>query len=173
MEEGKPLLQQDPNAIPASSLPPPYSPTPQEGHVGGQYPPQAGTPYPPQAGSPYPPQYHPQSYGQPYPSTAPYQYSAPGYPQGPMGVPQGPILAQDVRFRESPVVCTCPYCGATGPTITEYVNGLMTWLSMGGLVLIGCWLGCCLIPLGIDACKDVEHKCPSCQRTVGVYRRVN
>ena len=42
-------------------------------------------------------------------------------------------------------------------TIVTRVNGLVTWGLVGGLFLIGCFLGCCLIPLFIDDAKDVEH----------------
>ncbi|RMZ93721.1 lipopolysaccharide-induced tumor necrosis factor-alpha factor -like protein [Brachionus plicatilis] len=42
------------------------------------------------------------------------------------------------------------------------IIGLATWLLSGGIALLGCIFGCCLIPFFIDACKDVEHYCPNC-----------
>lgn len=54
---------------------------------------------------------------------------------------------------EYPVQCVCPNCRNSIVTRTEKDIGLFTWLLVGGLILIGCWLGCCLIPLCVDACK--------------------
>ena len=58
-----------------------------------------------------------------------------------------------------PVQCTCPHCKQTVVTRIEKQSGLLTWLLIGILLLIGCWLGCCLIPLCVDGCK-VRHTKP-------------
>ena len=38
------------------------------------------------------------------------------------------------------------------------------------LCLLGCWLGCCLAPLCLDAHKDAYHRCTKCRKVVGVRR---
>ncbi|XP_022782537.1 lipopolysaccharide-induced tumor necrosis factor-alpha factor homolog [Stylophora pistillata] len=81
-------------------------------------------------------------------------------------------IVMGMRFFENPTAMTCPYCQATIVTATTYVSGTLTWIACGGVALMGGWLGCCLIPFCIDACKDVIHSCPNCSRQVGVYRRV-
>lgn len=55
----------------------------------------------------------------------------------------------------------------------RFVNGMLTWLAVGGIAFFGGIFGCCLIPFCIDGCKDVEHVCPNCKAVVGVYRRMN
>ncbi len=55
-----------------------------------------------------------------------------------------------------PARCVCPSCSQTILTRLEKQNGLLAWLLAGGLCLIGCWFGCCLIPFCVDACK-VRH----------------
>ena len=57
---------------------------------------------------------------------------------------------------ESPAQCVCPNCKNPIVTRTEKQSGLLTWLLVIGLFLIGCWFGCCLIPLCIDSFK-VRH----------------
>uniref|UniRef100_A0A1I8IXZ4 LITAF domain-containing protein n=1 Tax=Macrostomum lignano TaxID=282301 RepID=A0A1I8IXZ4_9PLAT len=37
---------------------------------------------------------------------------------------------------------------------------VLPWIACGGLALLGCWLGCCLIPFCIDGLKDDIHSCP-------------
>eukprot|EP01084_Bolivina_argentea_P090871 163654_1 len=61
----------------------------------------------------------------------------------------------------------CPTCNRITYTKIHYVNGLATWLSVGGLVVMQCWMGCCLIPLCIDGLKDVEHSCSQCGTFIG------
>ncbi|XP_064635781.1 lipopolysaccharide-induced tumor necrosis factor-alpha factor homolog [Lineus longissimus] len=114
-----------------------------------------------------PPQGQPQ-----YPAQGQPQYPAQGQP--PVAVQPGPavVIAQTLVFGEQPMTMQCPGCRATVTTSTSYTNGLLTWVAIGGICLFGCWLGCCLIPLCIDACKDVEHRCPNCQIVVGFYKRI-
>ena len=72
---------------------------------------------------------------------------------------------------EFPMQCTCPNCKQQIVTRTEKQNGLLTWLLVGGLCLIGCWLGCCLIPLCVDACK-VRHSQFSSQEIIDFVCRI-
>lgn len=82
------------------------------------------------------------------------------------GAPPGPTMQQPVHLgtpifipSEYPVRCICSSCGHTIVTRLEKQNGLLTWLIVGTLVLLGCWLGCCLIPFCVDGCK-VRHTNP-------------
>jgi lipopolysaccharide-induced tumor necrosis factor-alpha factor len=52
-----------------------------------------------------------------------------------------------------PVPCTCPYCHQSIVTRVEKSNGLVVWLAATGICLLGCALGCCLIPFFIDGIK--------------------
>jgi len=77
-----------------------------------------------------------------------------------------------VVFGERPAIIVCPYCRVQGLTQIDYEPGACTWLSVGGCVLCGLWLGCCLIPLCVDGLKDVVHYCGTCHHQVGKYRRL-
>lgn len=120
----------------------------------------------------------------PYPSAAPgyqppqsYQAPPPGmHPVGPTTTTTiisqpGPIIV-NMAFGESPVSMVCPHCQTHIITCTTYQDGTLTWLSAGALCLLGCWLGCCLIPFCLDGCKDVIHSCPNCHARLGSYRRM-
>jgi len=135
------------------SQPPPYE------QKGG---PMPQAPY----GQQPPPGQYPNQPG-PYPNTYP--------PPGPQPIYQPTVVVTTtnvVPMREFPVLTSCPHCRATITTSTRYETGLMTWLIAGILVLFGCWLGCCLIPFCVDACKDVIHTCPNCHQVVGSYKRL-
>lgn len=150
-----------------SDKPPPYSlpgyPPP------GQpaYPAQPGYP-PPQQGYPpaqpgYPP---PQGYGPPPPVGAQHTTTT--------VIQQQPttVVIGNAMYGESPVSMACPFCNATIVTSVSYSPGTLAWLACGGLILVGCWAGCCLIPFCVDAMQDAIHTCPNCRRQLGVYRRM-
>ncbi|WP_395241642.1 LITAF-like zinc ribbon domain-containing protein [Salmonella sp. s51933] len=75
-------------------------------------------------------------------------------------------------FPPTPVNMTCPHCQATIVTSTAYEPGVLTWLLCGGIALVGCWLGCCLIPFCVTDVQDCRHTCPNCQNFLGAYRRI-
>jgi len=144
--------------------------------------PQPGTtgynaPYNPQPNS-FPP---PNNFSQPpnnnispppYQATSPtYQANSPTY-QANIS-PVQPLMGLRPIWGEVPQRHTCQFCNNNIVTEVMYESGTMTWLIAGGLVLIGCWLGCCLIPFGIDGCKDVVHVCPHCHNTVGRKNRLS
>ena len=60
-------------------------------------------------------------------------------------------------------------------TVLRYKTGLFTWLLVGILCLFTfefCCCCCALIPLCINATKDVEHVHPVTGQVVGVYSRI-
>ena len=137
-----------------SDKPPPYQP--------GAYPPPAQPAYPQQPG--YPP---PQGYGQPPPPGAHTHQSTTIIQQQPTAVVVGSAV-----YGESPVSMVCPYCTATILTSVTYTPGTLAWLVCGGLILVGCWAGCCLIPFCVDGMQDAVHSCPNCRRQLGCFRRM-
>ncbi|PAA92246.1 hypothetical protein BOX15_Mlig024054g1, partial [Macrostomum lignano] len=141
---------------------------------GGSYPPQGGS-YPPQGGS-YPPQ------GQQYPVSSGYQ-AQPGYPPtsyAPGGgyapvvtaQPTTVVVMTNQNFRDVPVNTVCQFCNQQIITCIRFQDGLLTYLACVGICLIGCDLGCCLIPFCLDSCKDVVHTCPNCNHKLGKFSRV-
>ncbi|NXN89772.1 LITAF factor, partial [Bombycilla garrulus] len=115
----------------------------------------------------------------------PHPYPVPGAGQKPdvpqMGQPppanipvtvQTVYVQQPVVFYDRPVQMCCPSCNQMIVTRLSYNSGALTWLSCGGLCLVGCVAGCCLIPFCIDALKDVDHICPKCSALVGSYKRL-
>nr|XP_020664105.1 lipopolysaccharide-induced tumor necrosis factor-alpha factor isoform X1 [Pogona vitticeps] len=112
---------------------------------GGQVPPYPTQPYPPQPG--------------PMPGAPPVTVQA-VYVQNP------------VLFHDRPVQMTCPSCSKLIVTRISHNAGALAWLSCGGLCLLGCWLGCCLIPFCVDPLLDVDHSCPNCNALLGSYKRL-
>ncbi|XP_066305154.1 lipopolysaccharide-induced tumor necrosis factor-alpha factor homolog isoform X2 [Branchiostoma lanceolatum] len=185
--------QQQPGAYPPGQQPGTYPPQQQPG---AYPPPQPGQPgaYPPGPQQPgpgqpvvymtqppgpvqYPAQPHLATYPQPPPGG--YTPQGPGQPPAPPGTTvivsqPGVIVTSPQSFRTGyPVTCVCPTCHQTVQTRVDSEVGLITWLAMGGLFLVGCWAGCCLIPLCIDELKDARHSCPNCSTHLGTYDRVS
>lgn len=90
-------------------------------------------------------QVHPTTY---QPTAPPPPPPYPGYPMP--NIPR-PVCG------DYPVQCVCTNCHQNVLTRVEKKNGLLTWASVGGICIFGapfgCFLGCCLIPLCIDALK--------------------
>jgi lipopolysaccharide-induced tumor necrosis factor-alpha factor len=111
-----------------------------------------------------------------YPST--YVIAQPGRgPQhfvGPAGVTVAPTVTvvTIASLGPYPIQMQCSKCRAEIMTTTKSSTGLLTWILAGGLCLIGCWVGCCLIPFCIDGCQDVDHFCPNCRAHIGTYKRL-
>jgi len=100
-------------------------------------------------------------------------YAAPppaaGYPAPP---PATVVVSGQPQLSFEPTVVTCPHCQQNVQTQVNYETGLITWLSCGGLVLLGCWLGCCFIPMCVNELKDAQHSCPSCHKIIGLRKRM-
>ncbi|NP_001089805.1 lipopolysaccharide-induced TNF factor S homeolog [Xenopus laevis] len=91
---------------------------------------------------------------------------------------QPPVTVQTVYVQQAmtlydrPVQMCCRSCNSMITTRLEYSSGALAWLSCGGLCLLGCIGGCCLIPFCIDSLKDVDHYCPNCHSLLGCYKRI-
>merc|ERR1712002_358114 len=171
-----------------SDLPPAYNeavPPPGTAYPppGAAYPPPAAA-YPPPGAAypPPPPGSYPAQQGGAYPPPPPGVYVAqPGYGQQ-KGVPppgyqqvaggQTVVVIQSQIQSYQPVQTTCPFCQQTIMTRVRYESGGLTWLAAGGIALMGCWLGCCLIPFCIDEAKDAIHECPSCNKIIAKKSRL-
>lgn len=121
-----------------------------------------------------PPPYSPQS----APSAPPtYAEAIGGVP------PSSPFVAQRTWEKGPDIVTTvvpigadathmiCPHCRAeiisttrSEPSTLAYISGLI-------ICLLGCPLGCCLIPCFLKKCRDVHHTCPNCDAYLGGYSR--
>lgn len=120
-----------------------------------------------------------------FPSSSPYSNPAAGihapipppgpYAPPPGGVYQSPpvatqyvITTQSLIYGDVPLQCQCPNCHQVIVTRIEKRSGLVSWLACGGILLFGCWLGCCLIPFCVDSFK-VTRKEERCDRQWNNY----
>uniref|UniRef100_A0A7N9AYE4 Cell death-inducing p53-target protein 1 homolog n=2 Tax=Mastacembelus armatus TaxID=205130 RepID=A0A7N9AYE4_9TELE len=88
--------------------------------------------------------------------------------------PAAPAVVTHVMrppLHDVPGQTVCPHCQQTVITRTMHTAGLLTWAICGTLAFFGCFL-CCCIPFCIDSCQDVEHRCPSCNRVIHIYKRM-
>ncbi|XP_066496900.1 lipopolysaccharide-induced tumor necrosis factor-alpha factor homolog [Tiliqua scincoides] len=157
------------------------------------YVPGYAAPYPPQTYNPQP--YAPEAYN---PETYPPEPFEPYAPQGDscFGDPSldpPPYSCQEVPCdRTDPVCCMdnnppvvvagifsshpastiCPCCRQIITTEVVYRVGSLTYAVSCGLCVVGCCLGCCIIPFLTNCCKDVDHYCPNCQYHIYRYKRL-
>ena len=137
---------------------------------------------------------HPPAYGIPYAGQQ-YDQPQVGQPSVQAHhLPAAPVVVQQVpntislTYGRNPVRTICPHCGKTVSNTTvvlyyvmkitfpmkpfkvmtevSYKSGAVTWLSCGGCAILGCCLGCCLIPFCIDDLKDAVHTCPNCKKII-------
>ncbi|XP_069503896.1 lipopolysaccharide-induced tumor necrosis factor-alpha factor [Ambystoma mexicanum] len=100
----------------------------------------------------------------------------PPYPTQPVTAPiqvQTVYVQQPaVTFYDRPVQLCCPSCNQMVVTRVSFNAGALTWLSCGGLCVLGCAAGCCLIPFCVDALQDADHYCPNCKALLGTFKRL-
>ena len=81
-----------------------------------------------------------------------------------------PVLPA-LKLEDNSVIIKCPFCLAVGPTKTEEVPGLLTYVMLG-LGFIGGCCGFCCLPLCIRRLKDIEHYCSYCNHPLCTYKRL-
>lgn len=64
----------------------------------------------------------------------------------------------------------CFNCQRIVPTQVTFTPGAGTWTSVLIVAMVGCLLGCCLIPFCIEDCQDAKHSCSSCGCELGKKR---
>ncbi|VDM31952.1 unnamed protein product, partial [Hydatigera taeniaeformis] len=105
-----------------------------------------------------------------YPPPPAYQ-AAPGQPAQPYP-PQATVVYTPAALGSGPSRFFCPTCQREVLTNVTYESGLLTWILVALICILGGPLFCCLIPLCCPPCKDVEHICPICGRLLGSYQRL-
>ncbi|OQV19279.1 hypothetical protein BV898_06701 [Hypsibius exemplaris] len=175
-----------PPGSPAPSVPPPKTLQPGAG-AGSQQPDYRSIRYPSgmdgkdQPGSPAPgeqvgppPPYSNQPQYQQQPQHQHVQQVQ--YVQQPIVTLQAPVMiahgAGGMMYSPAPTVMQCPSCRQQMVTQVRYEPGCCAWLGVGACLLIGCWMGCCLIPLCMKEFQDAIHTCPQCHQYLGTYQRL-
>ncbi len=82
----------------------------------------------------------------------------------------GVQMIAGIKLDERPVQCNCPNCHSLITTCVKRTPGVLVWIICFILILIGCWLGCCLIPFCIRGLQNTQHYCPNCKAFIGEYR---
>ncbi|XP_063788437.1 lipopolysaccharide-induced tumor necrosis factor-alpha factor homolog isoform X1 [Pseudophryne corroboree] len=99
----------------------------------------------------------------------PPPYSTAGHQPHLVYLPEA-FLKTDLR--DIPGQTVCPSCNLPCMTQIEHISGCLTTLLCCLLFFFGCLLGCCLIPLCVNSCKDVNHYCPYCKHLIHKYKRL-
>ncbi|XP_018932090.1 cell death-inducing p53-target protein 1 isoform X1 [Cyprinus carpio] len=81
-------------------------------------------------------------------------------------------VLQGEMFQAAPVQTVCPHCQQPITTCISHDIGFTNTLICMFCFLVGCDLGCCLIPCFIDDLKDVTHTCPNCKGYIYTYKRI-
>ncbi|XP_074600472.1 lipopolysaccharide-induced tumor necrosis factor-alpha factor homolog [Brevipalpus obovatus] len=152
MSFNKDSLPSAPPMMPMPEPPPPYSTSDQYYPSLPPQVPQAKS-YPVQQGLP------PTMNSQPQPQTQVVHQT------------QVAAAASQANYGPFPVFVQCPGCSNSINTRTSHTTGLVTWLSCLCCCIMGC-LVCWCLPFCMDCTRDVEHRCPHCNRKLGIHKRL-
>ena len=72
----------------------------------------------------------------------------------------------------SPVLLTCVHCQETGETATEMQITATSWCFSAFLCFTFFWI-CAWIPLCVNRCNVVHHRCSHCKVSLGTYDPYN
>jgi lipopolysaccharide-induced tumor necrosis factor-alpha factor len=78
------------------------------------------------------------------------------------------IVIPPQAFGHQPAVLTCPGCNKNVITEIKQVPSDTAWIACVGCALMGCAVGCCLIPFFIPSLSTWYHYCPNCKKQLGV-----
>lgn len=81
-----------------------------------------------------------------------------------------PVIAPTISFGDSPMQTTCGNCRQTIVTQTIFSNGAAAYVA--ALIICLLFFPCFWVPLCMDSCKDVHHRCPSCGAELGAFKRL-
>ncbi|CAG9313313.1 unnamed protein product [Blepharisma stoltei] len=154
---------QQPQSMASPSYP--YANIPQSGPPPSPYGNQPGSQSPnmpqasmPPSANPYPSQGYPYQASPQNQQFQPYQPIQPG---------QAIMYAQpQTLWTNRPQIAFCPHCRLEILTSVKYEPGAVTYLSCLGLVCVGCFWGCCLVPFCITELQDCSHYCSSCNNFI-------
>ncbi|KAF2232776.1 hypothetical protein EV356DRAFT_568466 [Viridothelium virens] len=95
---------------------------------------------------------------------------APNATDAPQMRPPPQRVDYEVPFGPRPIPIHCPFCQQESTSTVHTVVGGVTLAWAAGccfLLLLGC------IPFCIDYCKNVEHSCGNCHRSVATWHRAS
>jgi lipopolysaccharide-induced tumor necrosis factor-alpha factor len=70
-----------------------------------------------------------------------------------------------VKGNDRIAVCGC--CGKESLPNRVYEFSTVTWMIGGGICLVGCWFGMCLVPLCYDSFQAATEYCRYCNKAIG------
>ncbi|XP_048846811.1 lipopolysaccharide-induced tumor necrosis factor-alpha factor homolog isoform X2 [Brienomyrus brachyistius] len=89
--------------------------------------------------------------------------------------PPGPapqIILDVDNLPPAPSNTMCPSCHQYIITETVTRVGSTAWLVCIMSAMVGCVLGCCLLPFCTNCFKDIVHKCPKCRSQIHVCKKL-